>query len=650
MPTIAEVRQKYPQYSDMSDGDLAGALHAKYYSDMPRAEFDKKVGLSADEKIAPEQQKFDAEPADHGLAERQKLSAVEKAINPITSYPATYDRMNKEARHQVSEGLDEVANSPTVGGKAWGAGKAALGAVGYVASPINAAYRSIVGQPVEDVTGIPREYTEFAAQLATPGIGFTGKAPTPSVAPAKTLGPGQEVVAAADRLSANGTPVQVPRAVATDNMAVQQAGAVTSNVPAAGTPLVKAAEKTIDQLGRKADEVSQGFGGGASVAQSGDIARGGIKDWITGESAATSSKLYDKVDGLVNPTVKTPLDATREVIANIAAKRDAAALPSGKATDAVLEAVQRGEGLTYEGVKTLRTNVREMMSGGILPEGMSGSELKNIYSGLTKDLEASVAASGGPQASAAFERANKYYSLASQRRESLAKIIGADGNAPAETVFGRIEAMAGSTSRADVAKLAQARKAIGSEDWNELSSTIVSRLGRDVEGEFSPQRFVTAYGKLSDAGKNVLFRSGGKGELANHLDDIAKVSSRFKELQKFANPSGTARAGIGAFIGTGAFSEPLTTITSVLGGRLVASALAKPASAASVAKLAKAQQVLVTNPAPSRLAAYSLAARNLISTLGAKNVSAEDFIRSLQGGVPSRANDEQPESKRVINR
>jgi hypothetical protein len=47
----------------------------------------------------------------------------------------------------------------------------------------------------------------------------------------------------------------------------------------------------------------------------------------------------------------------------------AAALPSGKATDAVLEAVQRADGLTYEGVKTLRTNVGEMLKGGILPEG-----------------------------------------------------------------------------------------------------------------------------------------------------------------------------------------------------------------------------------------------------------------------------------------
>jgi len=43
---IAEVRAKFPQYADMSDNDLAAALHRKYYSDMPPAEFAAKIGLN----------------------------------------------------------------------------------------------------------------------------------------------------------------------------------------------------------------------------------------------------------------------------------------------------------------------------------------------------------------------------------------------------------------------------------------------------------------------------------------------------------------------------------------------------------------------------------------------------------------------------
>lgn len=46
MPTLADVRQQYPQYSDMSDQQLADALHNTFYGDMPRAEFDRRIGLS----------------------------------------------------------------------------------------------------------------------------------------------------------------------------------------------------------------------------------------------------------------------------------------------------------------------------------------------------------------------------------------------------------------------------------------------------------------------------------------------------------------------------------------------------------------------------------------------------------------------------
>lgn len=46
MPTIAEVREKYPAYKDLSDEQLAGALHKKFYSDMPYEQFATKIGLT----------------------------------------------------------------------------------------------------------------------------------------------------------------------------------------------------------------------------------------------------------------------------------------------------------------------------------------------------------------------------------------------------------------------------------------------------------------------------------------------------------------------------------------------------------------------------------------------------------------------------
>jgi hypothetical protein len=46
MATIAEIREKYPQYSDMPDAALADALHSKFYADIPKTDFYAKIGLS----------------------------------------------------------------------------------------------------------------------------------------------------------------------------------------------------------------------------------------------------------------------------------------------------------------------------------------------------------------------------------------------------------------------------------------------------------------------------------------------------------------------------------------------------------------------------------------------------------------------------
>lgn len=46
MATLADIRRQYPQYSDLSDKDIADALHSRFYADMPRADFDKRIGLA----------------------------------------------------------------------------------------------------------------------------------------------------------------------------------------------------------------------------------------------------------------------------------------------------------------------------------------------------------------------------------------------------------------------------------------------------------------------------------------------------------------------------------------------------------------------------------------------------------------------------
>lgn len=82
MATIAEIRQKYPQYSDMSDTDLAKSLHAKHYSDMPFDQFANKVGLTAqpDAPVASEKESVNS-----FSLNTERVNAVGQGIGDIAA-------------------------------------------------------------------------------------------------------------------------------------------------------------------------------------------------------------------------------------------------------------------------------------------------------------------------------------------------------------------------------------------------------------------------------------------------------------------------------------------------------------------------------------------------------------------------------------
>jgi hypothetical protein len=94
MPTIAEVRQQFPQYQDMPDAALADALHRKFYSDMPRADFDAKIGLA--QGAAPVATPVAADPA----ALVQDPNIVKGSLLPLSR-----NRMTGETSFDMSAGI-----------------------------------------------------------------------------------------------------------------------------------------------------------------------------------------------------------------------------------------------------------------------------------------------------------------------------------------------------------------------------------------------------------------------------------------------------------------------------------------------------------------------------------------------------------------
>ncbi|WP_423958706.1 hypothetical protein [Bradyrhizobium sp.] len=407
-----------------------------------------------------------------------------------------------------------------------------------------------------------------------------GAAPvTPPALPAARTAK-DDIADAAARLN-----IDFPRIAASDNLVTQRAGSALKEIPIIGDPIVKASRTANEQMGRALEGVEQGYGSGSAL-HAGEVAHDAITNWIGPRSQRIAERAYDNLDRVVKPNVTTGLEATRGMIADIAAERQAAGLGLSAAIDHVLEAAQRAGGLTTSGLKTLRTSVGEMLDNHILPANIRKSELKRIYRALSDDLDNSVYNSGLRErngrfqkrtlAPEAFEKANTLASKINDRRAELAKIVGNDASAAPERVLDRLVGFASTNSRADANKLLLARKAIGATDWNEVASAVVSRMGRDVDGRFSPERFLTAYGKLSDRGKNLLFRSTGRGDLADALEDVATLSRKAKELNAYGNPSGTGRV-VGSLSTVAAVAtHPHLAVPAAVAGRLLARSLAAP--------------------------------------------------------------------------
>lgn len=468
------------------------------------------------------------------------------------------------------------------------------------------------------------------------GIGYLARAGRPAEGP--------EIAAAAERLG-----VALPRAVTSDAIPTQQMGQVVSQIPVAGAPLVNASERAIGQLGEAAARAEQGFGSG-SAANAGEAVRAGIAHYIKTESQQQAERLYGAVDQLVNPATTVPLNATDATARSINFQRSAAALKPSSAVNEIADAIARGEGLTYQGAKMLRTRIGEMLDTGLLPADTSKAELKRIYGALTDDLRTIVSEAGGPQASEAFDQANRIHASISARREALAKIVGSRSD---EGIFEKLAHAAGTGGSADIKLLGLARETIGPDAWGEVASAVIARMGRDASGEFSPRRFLTAYSKLSSDGRAALFHGTGRADLAQALDDIATVSKRFKQLDRFANPSGTARnllGGAAAFgIGGAAVGvmegkngatwlDPLTALGGATSATAIALMLSRPASARALANWSMAYARSAEAMTPRSAANLDRATNALAVALGNDiGVSAPALLQRLQTIAPLRA-------------
>ena len=88
MASIQEIRSKYPQYDQLSDEELARALHGKFYSDMDFGDFSTKIGLAPAQEAPtiPEGSTLLKQYPDGGYITQNRKTRQMNYVNPEGAY------------------------------------------------------------------------------------------------------------------------------------------------------------------------------------------------------------------------------------------------------------------------------------------------------------------------------------------------------------------------------------------------------------------------------------------------------------------------------------------------------------------------------------------------------------------------------------
>jgi hypothetical protein len=200
--------------------------------------------------------------------------------------------------------------------------------------------------------------------------------------------------------------------------------------------------------------------------------------------------------------------------------------------------------IPFNVLRDLRSWVGEKIATVDLAPDVPKAQWKSLYGALSKDLE-NAAAQQGPEAQAAFKKANVYTKKFHDTMDSIQSVIL---NKNPEDAYQAVISGANNGPT----KLREVFNAVPKDAQKAVSAAYISRMGKAVAGlqdetgdVFSTSKFLQNYGKLDNTSREILFGRFGN-QFKKDMDVIAQVSNKIRESASIlANPSGTAGAVVG---------------------------------------------------------------------------------------------------------
>lgn len=374
----------------------------------------------------------------------------------------------------------------------------------------------------------------------------------------------------------------------TDNSLIQRGSNVLKNVPFAGGVIEKRLGNDVGQLANVVENKAAGLGSATDKLEGGLALQKGINTSLK-RSEGIANKLYNTRDALIpaeTPAVTENLINFANAIKQKAGANPLAARSVEKPVLQDVQAILSTKEAPYGSLTAFRSKIGEKAGRMDAP-----SEFKQMYGAASEDM-LQTANKVSPEAAKAAERANNFYRGISQRKDSLSRFVAKDAE-------GNFKLAPEQATKASRAELAQLKRSIPREDFNNYAASELRQLGRASDGVqnaaenvFSPSTFLT---KWVDLGKKRAVLFGENTPLTQELNKAATVAERIKGLNKTANTSNSSNNAVltGALAGLFYATKKVAGLTGA--GYMGAKLLTSP----KVLKVINnyAYRPVITNPA-----------------------------------------------------
>lgn len=238
------------------------------------------------------------------------------------------------------------------------------------------------GERIADLAmlGTPQSVANGSGRLVAEAAGLGKPAEVPAAAPAG----GNGIVDAARRVSdVAPEPINVPRAFASDSMAVQRAGQMARNVPIMGDAIPRATGEMVDQLGNAVTGIASHYGEGSGPNVASRISRTiGTAAEQEGQVARTAAQQGDAA-------VLADWEAARANAGNAIQSQETSALQQARQAVGDMSPQEMGEALNARlraGEQQARANKERLY-------GIAGNSDASIEANSVREVRGRVAQS-----------------------------------------------------------------------------------------------------------------------------------------------------------------------------------------------------------------------------------------------------------------